>query len=515
MAKVYNKDYVISPREMFKARKLGDKGDKEGYSRDLFIKYLNTCAKAFTKKNFIYYLEYAISTNEGWGKIDWQEVINIIETFPYPESFGPRNKLIKQILSKLPPGIKETENKIKEIAKNAIKLKSEKLKLENWAQGTDRTKGSNQVTDPGNSYGQYEIDDIIQPPHRLKKKKGKKVKLPHPGIEYPPRYYMENAYTTISTPKSPYLYIVSSIEWALKTYPINPWNAIFNIVEGNMRYLKSTKEMDKLYDKIKKINKEDKENVKESLLKRLKDYAHPIASAEEQSKKIRDTSIKLPAKKLKLEAIEMLEGWANGIENSSKRYNSDEEDDEDEFEKLSRELYYQGNTHPYKKRKKIGGDIPEVKLGPKKKKLYRKLTSRGKEIYGDELVGRQAKKLKEDVVLRFTPSSFRKYFKDIVRGGWTASLSDRLDWFRYSLEFEWKNFDYEIAQKIIEEYFDKKLSTAKRKSNIETLNIQKKAFLGEIPKGIKETEKANKDIAKNAIKLPYKPLKLEDFMELM
>ena len=488
--------------------KLMEKGYREGYSRNLFIKFLKTAEKYYINecddsiRRGIFIDEIAIVLRCDWKNVNWSDAENVIETFPYSKKITypySREQMVKSIIKRFPPGIEETEKKSKEIAKGAIKLKKEKLKLkenspewqkaedetiphltarqiylygleiksfdikklfdellkkdkggslifdaglnwkwfdykrgleaiknardgkyfydaairhwpagikeveeknkeirdkatklpvkklklENWSDGTDRSKGSNQVSDPGNSYGQYEIDDIIQPPHRLKKKKGKKVKLPHPPIEYPPKNYMEDKKLNLYG----YSYVLESIKWALKSYPINPWNAIFGVVEGNMRYLE-TKQADKIYNIIKKIKNTDKENIKESLLRKLKDYAHPIASAEEQSKEIRDKAIKLPTKKLKLEAIEILEGWASGTnQNSGKRYNSDEEDDEDEFEKLSRELYYQSNIKPYRKRKKIGGDIPEVKGKDRKRK-------RGKEIYKDELIGKQPKKIK-------------------------------------------------------------------------------------------------------------------------
>ena len=228
---------IAADKAVERAEEMLARGEKEGFSQELFKELATQC--------LIGQVSYPVSeTKHRWKNFNTQQAedaLNKIKSTNPVFKEIPREwiqMLLKRFKEEMGKGIKYAEKNIKKMKSSATKLPNKPLKLEDylknwavgdeqfyepqygdgriskdtfdkmprkakkkkrlvkkilesWSTGTDRLYGDNRLSDPDNKTGSYEIDDTIQPPHKLKKKKGKKVKLPHQGIEYPPKFYVE------------------------------------------------------------------------------------------------------------------------------------------------------------------------------------------------------------------------------------------------------------------------------------------------------------------------------------
>ena len=179
-------------------------------------------------------------------------------------------------------------------------------------------------------------------------------------------------------------------------------------------------------------------------------------------------------KRKKKKTYTVAEGWATGTDQASgKRYNSDEEADKDEFEKMVQSVYYDLNAWKYAKSKK------------KKKKVIKE-DREHKTIMQARNLGREE---------GFTP----KVFEDLIRG---AINSDGWDLASVIGEAKsWKNFNYEQAKKII---FD--LNQSSPPALLNSTAILYKILTG----GIEGTQDKINMMKDKAQKLESKPLKLKE-----
>jgi len=224
---------IVADKAVERADELLARGEKEGFSQELFKELATQC--------LIGQVSYPVMSESRyrWKNFNTQQAENVLNKIKSNDPVFkdlPREwiqMLLRRFKESIGKGIKDTEKNIKKMKSSASKFPNKPLKLEwaigdeqfyepqygdgriskdtfdkmprkakkkkklikkileSWSTGTDRLSGDNRLSDPDNKTGSYEIDDIIQPPHKLKKKKGKKVKLPHQGIEYPPKFYQE------------------------------------------------------------------------------------------------------------------------------------------------------------------------------------------------------------------------------------------------------------------------------------------------------------------------------------
>jgi hypothetical protein len=229
---------VAADKAVKRADEILARGEKEGFSQELFKELATQC--------LIGQVSYPVMSESRyrWKNFNTQQAENVLNKIKSTDPIFkniPREwirMLLRRFKESIGRGIKDTEKNIKKIKSSATKFPNKPLRLkewlmndwaigdeqfyepqygdgriskdtfdkmprkkkkktlakkiyEMWATGTDRLYGNNKLSDPDNKTGSYEIDDIIQPSHKLKKKKGKKIKLPHQGIEYPPKFYFE------------------------------------------------------------------------------------------------------------------------------------------------------------------------------------------------------------------------------------------------------------------------------------------------------------------------------------
>ena len=202
-------------------------------------------------------------------------------------------------------------------------------------------------------------------------------------------------------------------------------------------------------------------------------------------------------KKKKLNLIKKIkEAWANGTtENSSKRYWSDEEDDSDEFEKLSRNTYYNLNAQNYLKRKKDKKRKKKLIMNADDRKILQsKKTAVQNEDTKINYQSRALSMLYKGETKGYSSKLFSSFIYNAYYAGWGSKIVKQTE--------KWKNFNYEDAELQIRNKIHGKFRF--------TGNQFFREMLEYLTKGIEGTLNQINKIRKNSVKFPSIPYKLKE-----